>query len=64
MLIIQECGPKTLPIVSLISLLVGLNLAFVGAVQLAMFGAEIYVAALVGVAMVRVMGAVMAGRTG
>ncbi len=59
--IIQECGAKALPIVSLISLLVGLILAFVGALQLVMFGAQIYVAALVGVAMIRVMGAVMAG---
>ncbi|MCP4686871.1 MAG: ABC transporter permease [Desulfobacterales bacterium] len=60
-LIIQDCGAKALPIVSLISLLVGLILAFVGAIQLVMFGAQIYVAALVGVAMIRVMGAVMAG---
>jgi len=67
--IIQDCGIEALPIVSLISLLVGLILAFVGAVQLTMFGAEIYVANLVGIAMVRVMAAVMtgiimAGRTG
>ncbi|MCF8142654.1 MAG: ABC transporter permease [Deltaproteobacteria bacterium] len=67
--IIQECGIEALPIVSLISLLVGLILAFVGAVQLMLFGAQIYVADLVGIAMVRVMGAVMtgiimAGRTG
>jgi len=61
MLIIQECGAQALPIVSLISVLVGLILAFVGAVQLMMFGAQIYVANLVGIAMVRVMGAVMAG---
>ena len=60
-LIIQECGSQALPIVSLISLLVGLILAFVGAIQLTMFGAQIYVASLVGIAMVRVMGAVMAG---
>ena len=59
--IIQDCGIEALPIVSLISLLVGLILAFVGAVQLMMFGAQIYVASLVGIAMVRVMGAVMAG---
>jgi len=44
-------------------------LAFIGAIQLMMFGAQIYVADLVGIAMVRVMGAVMvgivmAGRTG
>ncbi len=67
--ILQECGIEALPIVSLISLLVGLILAFVGAVQLMLFGAQIYVANLVGIAMVRVMGAVMtgiimAGRTG
>jgi phospholipid/cholesterol/gamma-HCH transport system permease protein len=68
-LIVQESSARALPIVSLISLLVGLILAFVGAVQLKMFGAEIYVASLVGIAMVRVMGAIMtgiimAGRTG
>jgi len=68
-LIMQECGAQALPIVSLISLLVGLILAFVGAIQLEMFGAQIYVADLVGIAMVRVMGAIMtgiimAGRTG
>jgi phospholipid/cholesterol/gamma-HCH transport system permease protein len=69
LLVIQQAGYEALPIVSLISLLVGLILAFVGAVQLRLFGAEIYVANLVGIAMVRVMGAVMtgiimAGRTG
>lgn len=68
-LLIQECGAQALPIVSLISLLVGLILAFVGAVQLRLFGAQIYVADLVGIAMAREMGAmmtaiVMAGRTG
>ncbi|MDQ1333082.1 MAG: phospholipid/cholesterol/gamma-HCH transport system permease protein [Thermodesulfobacteriota bacterium] len=67
--ILQDCGIEALPIVSLISLLVGLILAFVGAIQLMLFGAQIYVADLVGIAMVRVMGAVMtgiimAGRTG
>ena len=59
--IVQECGAQALPIVSLISMLLGLILAFVGAIQLTMFGAQIYVASLVGIAMVRVMGAVMAG---
>jgi len=68
-LLVQETGVDALPIVSLISLLVGLILAFVGAIQLKMFGAQIYVANLVGISMVRVMGAVMtgiivAGRTG
>ena len=66
---IQECGPSALPIVALISLLVGLILAFVGAVQLALFGAQIYIADLVGLGMTREMGAlmtaiIMAGRSG
>jgi phospholipid/cholesterol/gamma-HCH transport system permease protein len=60
-LFIQQCGADALPIVTLISLLVGLILAFIGAVQLMMFGAQVYVANLVGIAMVRVLGAVMAG---
>lgn len=65
----RECGVDALPIVSLTSMLLGLILAFVSSIQLRMFGAEIYVAALVGVAMVRVMGPVLtgivlAGRTG
>jgi len=68
-LILQECSANALPIVSLISLLIGLILAFVGAIQLKMFGAQIYVADLVGIGMVRAMGAIMtgiimAGRTG
>jgi phospholipid/cholesterol/gamma-HCH transport system permease protein len=67
--IMQACGAQAFPIVSLICFLVGLILAFVGAVQLQMFGAQIYVAALVGVGMVRVLGAIMmgiimSGRTG
>jgi phospholipid/cholesterol/gamma-HCH transport system permease protein len=66
---IQDCGPSALPIVSLISLLVGLILAFVGAVQLALFGAQIFIADLVGLGMTREMGGLMAaiimsGRTG
>lgn len=68
-LLIQQCGGEALPIVTLISFLVGVILAFVGAVQLKQFGAQIYVANLVGVAMTREMGALMsailmAGRTG
>jgi phospholipid/cholesterol/gamma-HCH transport system permease protein len=59
--LLRECGADALPIVSMISLLVGLILAFVGAIQLQMFGAQIYVANLVGIAMVRVLGAVMTG---
>lgn len=68
-LIIQECGVQALPIVSLISLLVGMILAFVGATQLRQFGAQIYVADMIGLGMAREMGAmmtgvIMAGRTG
>jgi phospholipid/cholesterol/gamma-HCH transport system permease protein len=68
-LLIQQCGAQALPIVTLISFLVGVILAFVGAVQLKQFGAQIYVADLVGIAMMREMGAmmtaiIMAGRTG
>jgi phospholipid/cholesterol/gamma-HCH transport system permease protein len=68
-LIMQECGAQALPIVSLISILVGLILAFIGAIQLKIFGAQIYVASLVGIGMVRALaaimtGIIMAGRTG
>jgi phospholipid/cholesterol/gamma-HCH transport system permease protein len=68
-LIMQAVGAQAVPIVSLISFLVGLILAFIGAIQLKLFGAQIYVADLVGIAMVRLMaaimtGIVMAGRTG
>lgn len=57
----QDCGVRSLPIISLTSLLFGLILAFVGAVQLTQFGAQIYVAGLVGIGMLRVMGAIMVG---
>jgi phospholipid/cholesterol/gamma-HCH transport system permease protein len=68
-LTLQECSAEALPIVGLISFLTGLILAFVGAIQLRQFGAGIYVANLVAVAMAREMGAIMtgvimAGRTG
>lgn len=68
-LFVEQCGAEALPIVTLISVLVGLILAFVGAVQLATFGAQVYIADAVGIGMLRQMGAlmtaiVMAGRTG
>ncbi|MDH3207977.1 MAG: ABC transporter permease [Gemmatimonadota bacterium] len=68
-LLIQQSGFDALPIVTLVTFLLGLILAFVGAIQLQTFGATIYVADLVGVAMVRDMGAlitgiIMAGRSG
>lgn len=69
MFALQDCGYKALPIVGVISYMIGLILAYVGSIQLQMFGAEIYVASLVGISMVRLMGAIMtgiimAGRTG
>jgi len=65
----QQCGAMALPIVSLISFLVGLIMAYQAAVQLRQFGADIYVADLVGLSVVREMGPMMAaiilaGRTG
>ncbi len=69
LLLVQQAGLEALMIVSIVSFLMGLILAFVGAIQLQTFGATSYVANLVGVAMVRDLGAlmtaiVMAGRTG
>jgi phospholipid/cholesterol/gamma-HCH transport system permease protein len=66
---IQDCGPSAVGIVTLISFLVGVILAFMGAVQLRQFGAAIFVADLVAIGMVREMGAmmtaiIMSGRTG
>lgn len=65
----HEAGAAALPIVSLISFLIGMIFAFVGIMQLNMFGAGIYTADLVAIAMIREMAAimtaiVMAGRTG
>jgi len=64
-----QCSVQALVIVVVVNLLVGAILAFVGAVQLVKFGAGIYVADLVGIAVAREMAAVMtavvmAGRTG
>jgi phospholipid/cholesterol/gamma-HCH transport system permease protein len=69
LLIVQETGARALPIVTLISFLIGLIMAYMGAVQLQQFGAQIYVANMVALAMAREMGAmmtgiIMAGRTG
>jgi phospholipid/cholesterol/gamma-HCH transport system permease protein len=65
----QQCGAMALPIVSLVSLLVGVTLAYTGAVVLRQYGGDIYIADLIGLSMVREMGAVMtavvlSGRTG
>jgi len=66
---LQEAGAEAFPIVSLICFLIGMIFAFVGVMQLKLFGAGIYTANLVAVAMVREMsaimtGIIMAGRTG
>ena len=65
----QQCGAMALPIVSLVSLLVGVTLAYTGSVVLRQYGGDIYIADLIGLSMVREMGAMMtavvlAGRTG
>ena len=69
LLVLQDCGARSLPIVALINLLVGLILAFVGAIELRRFGAQIYVADLVGIGMLRdiapiMTGIIVTGRTG
>ncbi len=66
---IRDAGPAALMIVSIVNFLIGVILAFVGAVQLRRFAADMYVANLVGLALVREMSVVMtaivmAGRTG
>ena len=65
----QLCGAMALPIVGLVSFLVGVTLAYTGAVVLRQYGGDIYVADLIGLSMIREMGAMMtgvvlAGRTG
>ncbi len=65
----QKTGVDALPIVGLISFLLGLIMAFMSSVQLQQFGANIYVASLVSLAMTRELGPVMtaiivAGRSG
>lgn len=65
---VVNCGPRALGIIALISFLMGLILAFIGAIPLRWFQAEVYVASLVGIGMLRLMapvmvGIVMAGRT-
>ncbi len=66
---LQECGAEALPIVLLIGFLVGAIIGFVGATVLATYGATIYTANMVAIAIVRELGALMAaiilsGRTG
>jgi phospholipid/cholesterol/gamma-HCH transport system permease protein len=65
----QRTGVEALPIVGLISFLLGLIIAFMSSIQLRQFGADIYVASLVSVAMTYELGPIMtaiivAGRSG
>ena len=60
-LVMEQTGPQALGIVAMINFLVGLILAFVGAIELERFGASIYVADLVSIATVREMGCIMTG---
>ncbi len=65
----EKVGADALPVVALISFLLGLIMAFMSSVQLQQFGANIYVASLVSLAMVRELGPIMtaiivAGRSG
>lgn len=67
--VVEECGPKALPIVALISLLVGVIIAFLGASMLRQIAADSYVSYIVGFGIMRELGAlmtgiIMAGRTG
>jgi len=69
LLYMQRTGSDALPIVALISYLMGLITAFQAAVQLKQFGADIYVADLVCLSIVRELGPLMtaiiaAGRSG
>jgi phospholipid/cholesterol/gamma-HCH transport system permease protein len=58
---LQATGAQAVPIVSLLSFLTGLIIAFIGVIQLQKFAADIYVADLVGLAITRELGCVMAG---
>jgi phospholipid/cholesterol/gamma-HCH transport system permease protein len=65
----KTTGVDALPIVALISFLLGLIMAFMSSIQLRQFGANIYVASLVALAMVSELGPIMtaiivAGRSG
>lgn len=65
----QQCGAMALPIVGLISFLVGVTLAYTGAIVVRQYGGDIWIADMVGLAVVREMGPMMAaivlaGRTG
>lgn len=57
--IAERAGVDALPIVALISFIVGLVMAFQAAIPMRMFGAELYVANLIGISMVRELAPLM-----
>ena len=57
---VQETGADALPIVALMSMLVGLVIAFSSAIQLAQFGANIFIVDLIGIGVTREIGPLMA----
>ncbi len=66
---LEDCGPRALPVIGLLTAMLGATFAYLGAAQLKLFGAQIYVANLVAIATVRemaplIVGIIMAGRTG
>ncbi len=68
-LYMKKAGVDGLPILGLISFLMGLIIAFMSSLQLKQFGANMYVASLVAIAMVRELGPIVtailvAGRSG
>lgn len=58
---LTDAGPRSLPVVAVVSAMVGPILAYMGAAQLQRFGAEAYIAELVTVGAVREIGALMTG---
>ncbi len=69
LLVAETAGVNAFPIIALISFLIGLIMAFQSAIPMRQFGAEIFVANLIGLSMLRELGPLMtaiilAGRSG
>ena len=66
---IEEAGVRALPIITLTSFLIGVVIAYQGAVQLQKFGANIFIVDMIGISITRelaplITAIVVAGRTG
>jgi len=66
---IEEAGVRAMPIVALTSFLIGIVIAYQGAVQLEKFGANIFIVDMIGISVTRelaplITAIVVAGRTG